>query len=75
MNWIKHLQYDPLPSLLDTRNEALVYFVKRDLLGEDPGPVDALWPTHYEKTGYRENRQWVALAIGRMLKRFWDGKR
>jgi hypothetical protein len=38
-----HLNYDPLPPLLASGDEALVYFARRDLLGEDPGPVEGLW--------------------------------
>jgi squalene-hopene cyclase-like protein len=41
--WRSHLKFDPLPSLLAFRNEALNYFVRRDLLGERVGPVRALW--------------------------------
>ena len=37
------LKYDPIPPLLDSGDAALVYFVRRDLLGEDPGPVERLW--------------------------------
>jgi len=37
------LQHDPLPPLLTARDVALVYFARRDLLGEDPGPIERLW--------------------------------
>jgi hypothetical protein len=41
--WHKQLKFDPLPPLLTTGDEALIYFVRRDLLGESPGPVEQLW--------------------------------
>lgn len=41
--WRKRLKFDPLPPLLSSGDEALTYFVRRDLLGEDPGPLDGLW--------------------------------
>ncbi len=42
-NWRIHLKFDPLPSLLASRDEVLLYHVRRDLLGEDAGPVHFLW--------------------------------
>ncbi len=42
-NWQTQLKYDPIPSLLGSGDEALIYFVRRDLLGENPGPVEHLW--------------------------------
>lgn len=42
-NWIQHLRVDPLPRLMSSDGEALRYFVKRDLLGEEPEPIEALW--------------------------------
>ncbi len=42
-HWRKQLKYDPLPALLASRNEALRFFVSRDLLGEPAGPVERLW--------------------------------
>lgn len=41
--WHKQLKFDPLPPLLTTGDEALSYFVRRDLLDEHPGPVEQLW--------------------------------
>jgi hypothetical protein len=43
MNWIDRLDVDPLPTLLSADHEALRCFAKRDLLGEETAPVDALW--------------------------------
>ena len=42
-NWRKRLKHDPLPQLLSSGSEALRYFAKRDLLGEEVGPVSQLW--------------------------------
>ncbi len=41
--WRAALRFDPLPRLLSSGDEALVYFTRRDLLGEDPGAVEQLW--------------------------------
>jgi hypothetical protein len=41
--WREQLSIDPLPALLSSQNEALRYFVRRDLLEDDVGRVDALW--------------------------------
>jgi hypothetical protein len=41
--WRKQLKYDPLSPLLASGNKALLYFTRRDLLGEDAGPVSCLW--------------------------------
>lgn len=41
--WQKHLKVDPIPSLLSSKDPALVYFVNRDLLGEPVSPIQQLW--------------------------------
>jgi hypothetical protein len=41
--WSLRLRVDPLPGLRASSNEALRYFVRRDLLGEEAGPVQTLW--------------------------------
>jgi hypothetical protein len=41
--WRELFSVDPLPSLLSSGDEALVYFTRHDLLCEDPGPIDRLW--------------------------------
>jgi len=41
--WQSELKFDPIPTLLASENEALRYFVSRDLLGEDVGPIFHLW--------------------------------
>jgi len=42
-HWLSQLKQDPIAPLLSSRNEALRYFARRDLLGERVGPVDRLW--------------------------------
>ena len=41
--WQTPLKFDSLAPLLSSGDEALRCFVQRDLLGEDPGPVECLW--------------------------------
>lgn len=41
--WLHQVRVDPLPALQASSNEALQYFVRRDLLGEVVGPVEPLW--------------------------------
>jgi hypothetical protein len=42
-SWRIQLRGDPIPALLSAGDEALAYFVRRDLLGEDVGPISHLW--------------------------------
>ena len=42
-SWVETLRFDPLPAMRSSGNVALVYFVNRDLLYEDPCPVERLW--------------------------------
>jgi hypothetical protein len=41
--WRKQLRFDPIPAFLSSGDAALQYFVRRDLLGEEAGPIDLLW--------------------------------
>jgi hypothetical protein len=41
--WLHQVRVDPVPALQASSNEALQYFVRRDLLDEDVGPVEPLW--------------------------------
>ncbi|MBN1316647.1 MAG: terpene cyclase/mutase family protein [Anaerolineales bacterium] len=41
--WRRELKIDPVPSFLDSRDIALLYFVRRDLLDEEVEPVNRLW--------------------------------
>ncbi|MBN1584508.1 MAG: hypothetical protein JXA89_27630 [Anaerolineae bacterium] len=42
-NWRKQFKFDPLPPLLSCGDQALAYWVRRDLLEENVGPVQCLW--------------------------------
>jgi hypothetical protein len=41
--WQRQLRFDPIPPLLSVNDEALRFFVKRDLLEEEEEPIDRLW--------------------------------
>jgi hypothetical protein len=41
-NWVKKLDINPLPFLLESNNPAIVYLCKRDLLDEKVEPVETL---------------------------------
>jgi hypothetical protein len=41
--WVEQLRVDPLPLLSGSESEPLRYFVRRDLLDQEPGPIEALW--------------------------------
>jgi len=43
LSWLEALRFNPLPPLLESGNEPITFFVKRDLLGQDAGPVEQLW--------------------------------
>jgi hypothetical protein len=43
IEWAERLRVDPLPTLLASDDPAIRHFSRRDLLHEDPGPVDTLW--------------------------------
>ncbi len=42
-NWRKQFQFDLLPALLSSEDEALLYFTRRDLLGEQVESIERLW--------------------------------
>jgi hypothetical protein len=42
-SWRSFFKFDPLPLLQKITNPALQYFIKRDLLDQDPGAVNQLW--------------------------------
>ncbi len=42
-SWLNALRYDPIEPLLSSGVEALVWHVRRDLLGESVAPVKTLW--------------------------------
>ena len=41
--WQRTLRVDPLPLLLECGNPAIVYFTRRELIGERTGPRSSLW--------------------------------
>ena len=43
MTWRSELKSDPIPFLLSAGNPAITHWTRRDLLDEDPGPVEILW--------------------------------
>lgn len=56
-NWQGQLSVDPLPVLLATSNEAILYFTRRDLLDEEVGPVEALWDLPQAAVILRKQRE------------------
>ncbi len=42
-DWREQLRFDPITPLLASGNVALQYWTRRDLLGEEAGPVQRLW--------------------------------
>lgn len=42
-DWKKQLKFNPLPTLLTSRNEALRYYTRRDLQGQEVESVERLW--------------------------------
>jgi hypothetical protein len=47
--WLDALRYDPMPLLLDSGCGPIVFFAERDLLDQDPGPVQTLWENQQAK--------------------------
>jgi len=43
MRWLSRTRYDPIAALMSSDNEAIVFHVRRDLLGDKVGPVRRLW--------------------------------
>ncbi|MBI5679611.1 MAG: hypothetical protein HZC47_01760 [Methanobacterium sp.] len=41
--WQSKLNYNPLKALLESENDAVIYFTKRDLIEEDVKPIEYLW--------------------------------
>jgi hypothetical protein len=42
-NWAEKLKYDPIKPLLDSRNEAVIYYAKRDLLDLEAESIQNIW--------------------------------
>jgi hypothetical protein len=43
VKWIDLFEHDPTQGMLSSGNGAISYFVRRDLLGEDVGPIIHIW--------------------------------
>ncbi len=43
MAWQNELKYDPMPKLLSSGNAALIYWTRRDLLGEGSTHPESIW--------------------------------
>jgi hypothetical protein len=56
-SWLNRLEVDPIPSLLSCGNEAIVYFTRRDLLGEKVTPVKTLWELPQAQRMLRRQRE------------------
>ena len=54
MTWKRRLRYDPVPSLITSKDEALRYLSNRDL-GNSAGPIEELW--HLPQVKKIEERQ------------------
>ncbi|KYC46913.1 MAG: Prenyltransferase and squalene oxidase repeat protein [Candidatus Methanofastidiosum methylothiophilum] len=42
-NWKIRLKYSPTTPLIFSDNKAIIYFIRRDILEEDPGNIESLW--------------------------------
>ena len=42
-HWSSIFKYDPVKPLLESGNEAIVYFAERDLLDREAGSIEAVW--------------------------------
>lgn len=58
--WRDELRWDPVPRLQECENPYIVYFTQRDLLDDEPGPIQKLWdqslPRFLERQ--QENGSW-----------------
>ena len=60
--WIAKLQVDPLPRLVGTNDEALLFLIERDLLDNSCGSIEALWqlPEPQKILSYQQpNGSWL----------------
>lgn len=60
--WQRQLRFDPIPLLLAHGDEALRYFVRRDLLEEEVEPITYLWELPQAQKLFRKQRpdgSWV----------------
>jgi hypothetical protein len=65
MAWQEHFKVDPTEILISSKNEALKYFIRRDLLDEKVKPIKTLWElSEVEKILRRQTRQWIMEISG-----------
>lgn len=66
-DWTSRLKFSPLPALLSANGEALRYFCRRDLVGEEVGPPERLWEL-------REVKRTTAAQLPSGAWRYPDGR-
>jgi hypothetical protein len=54
LDWWNKFKYDPLVPLLESNNEAIVYFTKRDLLDQNVEPITTIWDLKQPQTILRK---------------------
>ena len=42
-DWLEELKYNPIKPLIDSKNEAILYFIERDIQNQKVKPIDYLW--------------------------------
>ncbi len=42
-DWLSKFKYDPIKPLLESKNNAIIYFTKRDLLDEKVEATEYVW--------------------------------
>ena len=42
-DWLSQFKYSPIKPLLDSGNDAIIYFAKRDLLEEKNQSIESIW--------------------------------
>lgn len=55
-SWLSQLAVDPVPALLSSGNEAVAYFTRRDILGEEVPPIETLWRQGQAESMLRRQR-------------------
>jgi hypothetical protein len=64
----KYLLFDPISPLLDSKDQAIIYFVKRDLLGETVPSIQNIWKVPFiEKTlrNQQPDGSWIYKGVKR----------
>ena len=58
----KQFRFDPINSLLSLEDDAITYFVKRDLIVESVDPIEKVWQlpeVHFLLRNQQENGSWI----------------